>query len=101
MCVEKRQALWEELKKQKAILEEQKERVYQQYQKLVAAVLEGRIEQWEEVKDLLFELLEFGDYYVPARELRQELSRYICQHFSAYVEKESALTRVLIEDNTN
>lgn len=99
--MKQRQELWDELEKQKGILEEQEKRVSQQLSKLVDAVLAGQITQWTEVEDLLFELTAFYEYdYDCAWELRQKLVRYVHQDFSHYVEKGSAILRLLIEDKT-
>ena len=99
--MKQRQELWDELEKQKALLHEQEQQVYQQLSKLVDAVLAGQITQWMEVEDLLFELIGFYDYdYDCAWELRQKLGRYVNQKFSTYVEKERPIVRLLIDDKT-
>ena len=99
--MKQRQELWDELEKQKGILEEQEKRVSQQLSKLVDAVLAGQITQWTEVEDLLFELIGFYDYdYDCAWELRQKLGRYVNQKFSTYVEKERPIVCLLIDDKT-
>lgn len=94
----KRHPLWDELEKRKALLEEQEGRVYQQCKLLVEAVMAGQITDWPEVEDLLFELIEFGDYYISAWELCAQLRRYIGKHFSPYVQMGGNFTRILIED---
>ena len=93
-----RHPLWDELEKQKALLEEQEDRVYQQCKLLVEAVMAGQITDWPEVEDLLFELLEFGDYYRPAWELYAQLKRYIGKHFTSDVQRESGFLKAIIED---
>lgn len=99
--MKQRQELWDELEKQKVLLHEQEKRVSQQLSKLVDAVLAGQITQWTEIEDLLFELTAFYEYdYGCAWDLRQKLVRYVNQKFSHYVEKESAILRLLIEDKT-
>ena len=101
MCVEKRSALWDELEKQKALLEAQEDRFYQQLKLLTDAVMSGQITDWPEVEDLIFELIEFGDYYRPAWELYTQLRKYVEQHYSPYVEIGSNITRVFIPDDAN
>ncbi len=99
--MKQRQELWDELEKQKELLHEQEKQVSQQLGKLVDAVLAGQITQWTEVENLLFELLAFYEYdYTCASELRQKLVIYVNQNFSSYVEKESAIARLHIEDKT-
>lgn len=98
MNMTERHPLWEELKKEKALLEEQEKRVLQQYRGLVDAVFAGEITDWSEVEDLLLKLIEFGNHYYPAWELSTQLRRYIKEHFSAYVQSGGNLMRLLIED---
>ena len=94
----KHHPLWDELKKEKALLEEQEKRVFQQYRKLVDSVFAGEITDWSEVEDLLLELMEFGECYCLAWELYTQLRRYIKEHFSTYVQSGGNFTRILIED---
>lgn len=101
MCVEKRSALWDELEKQKALLEAQEDRVCQQLKLLADAVMAGQITDWPEVEDLIFELIEFGDYYRPAWELNTQLRKYVEQHYSSYVEIGGNITRVFIPGDAN
>jgi hypothetical protein len=92
----KRHELWTELETQKVLLLDQQKRVYQQYRMLLDAVHTGQIADWQEVLELLFELVEFSDHYAPAWELRAELALHIRQHFPQQVENGAALLQILL-----
>lgn len=94
----KRHPLWDELEKQKALLEEQEDRLYQQLKLLADAVMSDQIADWPEVENLLFEMIEFGDYYRPAWELFTQLKKYIGKNFSSDVQRESGFLKAIIED---
>lgn len=83
--------LWDEFREQKAILEAQKDRFFQQCRLLADAVMTGQITQWEEVETLAYELMVFGDYYVPALDLWWDLRAYISQHFSEHYQQSAML----------
>lgn len=99
--MEKQNALWDELAKQKALLEAQENRFYRQLKLLTDAVMTGQITDWTEVEDLIFELIEFGEYYRPAWELNTRLRKYVEQHYSPYVEIGGNIMRVFIPGNAN
>ena len=86
--MENKTELWDALRKQKTILEEQEERVYRLLEELTALVLAGQITSFDEVEDILFELMEM-DYYIPAMELWRKLFAYIRQHFPEYGNRHS------------
>jgi hypothetical protein len=99
MNMTERHPLWDELEKEKVLLEEQEKRVFQQYRKLVDAVFAGEILDWREVEDILLKLIEFGDYYTPAWDLCTQLRRYIAKHFSDYVQMGDNFTRAIIAES--
>ena len=95
-----RHPLWDELEKQKALLEEQEDRVYQQCKLLVEAVMAGQITDWPEVEDLLFELMEFGYYFCPAWALYTQLKKYIGKNFSSDMQRGNGFLKAIIESAT-
>lgn len=92
----KRNRLGNEHETQKATLVSLRNQIFQQYKNLVDAVLAGQITEWQEVLELLFELVEFSDHYAPAWELRAELVLHIRQHFPQQVENGAALLQILL-----
>lgn len=89
--------LWAEMAQEKVALETQEDRLMQALKKLVEAVKYGIIADSKEIEDLLFELLEFGDYYVPAWELYQELRDYVGKRSPGIWKDRTAMARTILE----
>lgn len=89
--------LWEEMAQEKMALEAQEDRLLQALKRLAEAVMRDVIVDPEEIECLLFELLEFGGYYVPAWKLYRELNEYVGKRFPDVWNDRAATERILLE----